>query len=130
MNVLDENIIEDQRQLLHRWRIRTRQIGQDLGEPGMKDNEHVIPLLHQLSRPTFFTRDLGFYKSELCHERYSLVCLAVNQYEVANFIRRLLRHAECRTWAKRKGTVIRVGHSGIRTWRIGGDAEEYHKWTG
>ncbi|MBI2480041.1 MAG: hypothetical protein HYV60_15850 [Planctomycetia bacterium] len=129
MNVLDENIIEDQRELLHRWRIRTRQIGQDIGEPGMKDNEHIIPLLHQLSRPTFFTRDLGFFATEFCHERYCLVCLAVNQYEVATFVRRLLRHAGCNTWAKRKGTVIRIGHTGIRKWRIGRGDEEFFTWS-
>jgi hypothetical protein len=27
----------------------------------MKDDE-IIPLLHSLRRPTFFTRDLGFYE--------------------------------------------------------------------
>jgi hypothetical protein len=35
MNVLDENIPEDQRELLRRWRIHTRQIGEDVGRKGM-----------------------------------------------------------------------------------------------
>ncbi len=45
MNILDENISEDQRQLLRGWRIRARQIGHEVGRPGMQDGE-IIPLLH------------------------------------------------------------------------------------
>ena len=36
MNILDENIPESQRQLLRSWRIRTQQIGHELGRRGMK----------------------------------------------------------------------------------------------
>ena len=61
MNVLDENIPEDQRQLLRGWRVRTRQIGHDVGRKGMKDEE-IIPFLHRLGSLTFLTRDLGFYE--------------------------------------------------------------------
>jgi hypothetical protein len=46
MNLLDENIPESQRQLLRSWRIRIRQIGDEVGRKGMKD-EAIIPLLHQ-----------------------------------------------------------------------------------
>ena len=128
MNLLDENIIEDQRELLVRWRIRTRQIGQDVGQQGMKDHEHLLPLLHKLSRPTFFTRDLGFYNRQLCHDRYCVVCLAVHQYEVARFMRRLLRHSRCNTWSKRQGTMMRVSHAGIRRFRLNYDGEELLEW--
>jgi hypothetical protein len=113
MNVLDENIPEDQRQLLRSWRIRTRQIGQDVGRPGMKDDE-IIPLLLQLHRPTLFTRDRGFYEPRFCHQRYCLVFLAVGPEEAASFIRRTLRHAELDTHAKRLNKVIEVRQSGIR----------------
>jgi hypothetical protein len=44
VNVLDENIVESQRQLLHGGRIRVRQIGHDLGRAGMPDEE-IIPFL-------------------------------------------------------------------------------------
>lgn len=54
MNVLDENITADQRELLRQWKIRTLQIGQELGRQGMKDEQEIIPLLLQLSRPCFF----------------------------------------------------------------------------
>ena len=60
MNVLDENLAEGQRLLLRRWRITTRQIGVDVGCRGMADEE-IIPLLLELRRPTFFTRDADFY---------------------------------------------------------------------
>jgi hypothetical protein len=52
----NENIPESQRQLLRSWRIRVQQIGHELGRPGMKDEE-IIPLLHQLRMPSFFTHD-------------------------------------------------------------------------
>ncbi len=64
MLVLDENIIESQAQLLRGWRFSPRQIGVDVGRQGMKDDE-VIPLLHSLHQPTFFTRDLQFYEVTL-----------------------------------------------------------------
>lgn len=66
MTILDENITESQRQLLRGWRIRARQIGVDIGRAGMKDDE-IIPLLQHAIRPTFFTRDIGFYRRENLH---------------------------------------------------------------
>lgn len=122
MNILDENIPESQRQLLRGWRIRIRQIGYELGRKGMKDEE-IIPFLHQLRRPTFFTRDLGFYERHLCHANYCLVCLSVNQYEAASFIRRFLRHPLFKTRSKRMDKVIRVSQAGIRMWQLHGEEE-------
>jgi hypothetical protein len=127
MNVLDENIPESQRELLRGWGIRVRQIGIELGHKGLQDRE-ILPLLHQLSRPTFFTRDTGFYDRTACHPRYSLVCLAVGEYEAASFIRRLLRHASFRTWAQRRGAVLRVSRAGIRLWRLHEEVEEAASW--
>ncbi len=63
MNILDENILVSQRQLLRRWRIVSRQIGDDIGRAGMKDEE-IPPLLMQLQRsplsrqPVIRIRDL------------------------------------------------------------------------
>ena len=54
MIILDENLPDSQRQLLKGWRISFRQIGFEIGREGMKDDE-IIPLLHGLNRPTFFT---------------------------------------------------------------------------
>ncbi|SRR5260370_23403788 len=74
MNILDENVADSQQSLLRKKRVRLRQIGQDLGRKGMKDDE-LIPLLHQLDRPTFFTLDGDFYDRRLRHEGYCLVHL-------------------------------------------------------
>lgn len=108
MIVLDENIPESQRLLLRSWRIRARQIGAEVGRAGMSDDE-IIPLLHTLNRPTFFTRDRDFLKPWLCHPAYCIVYLDVGQYEAASFIRRVLRHSALNTRARRMGAVVRAG---------------------
>jgi len=72
MIVLDENIPESQRLLLRAWRVRARQIGVDIGRAGMSDDD-IVPLLHSLTRPTFFTRDRDFSQSWMCHPGYCLV---------------------------------------------------------
>ncbi len=127
MNVLDENIPESQRQLLRSWRIQVRRIGHEIGSIGMAD-EAIISLLHQLRLATFFTRDLGFHESGLCHPNYCLVCMAVDQYELASFIRRFLQHPAFNTHNKRMGKVIRVSHAGIRIWQLHANKEEELEW--
>ena len=117
MNVLDENIVESQRQLLRSWRIRARQVGHEVGRAGMKDEE-IIHLLGQTRRVTFFTRDLGFYEPTNRARSYCIVCLAVGQQEVALFVRRVLRHRLLNTEAKRMGNIIRATHTGLRGWRL------------
>jgi len=87
MNIIDENIIKNQCQLLKSWRLSFRQIGYDIGNIGLKDNE-IISLLHNLQNPTFFTRDNDFFNRNLCHSKYCIVYLAVKKEESAVFIRR------------------------------------------
>lgn len=128
MNILDENIVDSQRQLLRSWRIRIRQIGHEVGRQGMKDEE-IIPLLHRIGPATFFTRDLGFYDRHLCHARYCLVCLALGQYEAASFIRRFLRYPAFDTQAKRMGKVIRIGHIGLQVWHLHAEKEKELVWS-
>ncbi len=129
MNVLDENIIDSQRQLLKTWRIPVRQIGCETGHKGLQDHE-IIPLLMKLRRPTFFTRDLGFYDQSFCHNRYCLVCLAVDEHEVAVFVRRLLRQDEFDTQKKRMGRVIRISQRGMSVWRLHAEEEDFFEWDG
>jgi hypothetical protein len=114
MIVLDENIPEDQRLLLRSWRVRVFQVGRDVGRAGFKDEQQIIPLLLKLRRPTFFTRDLGFFDAKLCHARYGVVCLAVEPDDAAIFVRRVLRHRSFDTQAKRLGHLMRVSQIGIR----------------
>jgi len=127
MNILDEHIPIDQRQLLKSWRISVRHIGYDVGRKGIKDSE-IIPLLLSLRHPTFFTLDLGFYERHLCHERYCLACIDVNQYETASFARRLLRHPQFNTQAKRIGAVIRMSQKGLLVWRLHAEEEVRLTW--
>jgi hypothetical protein len=103
LNILDENIIASQRAQLRRERIHFSHIGTEIGQRGMKDVAEIIPLLHRLRRPTFFTHDLGFFGPSLCHKGYSLVCLDVNAKEAAHYIHRFLRHPRFRTQKQRLG---------------------------
>ena len=127
MIVLDENILEDQRQLLLNWHVPIRQIGYEVGRKGMKDDE-IIPFLIGLRRPTFFTLDMGFCKRSLCHARYGLVCLAVRDREAAAFVRRLLRHPEFDTEVKRMGTIIRASYAKLSIWRLHAEDEALFSW--
>jgi len=127
MNILDENILNEQRDLMKMWKMAVHQIGDDLGWKGMQDEE-IIPLLHRLNRPTFFTRDGDFYHRKLCHSRYCLVYLDVGRYEVASFVRRLLRHHQFDTHAKRMGAVIRLFHGGLAVWYFHSEKENRFEW--
>jgi len=60
VNILDENTVATQRELLRSWKIHFRRIGGEVGRRGMQDRNEIIPLLHTLRRPTFFTRDHSF----------------------------------------------------------------------
>jgi hypothetical protein len=127
MNVLDENILQDQRQLLSNWQIPFRQIGYELGRKGMKDDE-IIPFLLTLHEPTLFTLDGDFYKRGLCHARYGLVYLDVKQSEAATFIRFILRHPTLKTHASRMGTTVRASHTGLTIWQLHSEVEMHYNW--
>jgi hypothetical protein len=127
VNVLDENILESQRQLLRSWGIPDRQIVLNVGRKGLAD-EDILPLLLTLSHPTLFTRDLGLAAGSFVHARYCLVILPIGQYEAAHFVRRLLRHPAFSTRARRMGTVIRVTPTGLSIWRLHTDQEQRLSW--
>jgi hypothetical protein len=127
VNILDENIPKNQKELLETWRVHVKQIGFDIGRKGMLDDE-IITFLLQLRRPTFFTRDDDFYARQLCHARYCLVYLSVEKYEAAFFTRRFLRHRELKTQAGRMGCVVRVSAAGIWLWRLHAEKEERLSW--
>ena len=127
MIILDENIPENQRQILRSWRVPAQHLGHDLGRDGTKD-EAIVPFLHSLRFPTFFTRDADFYNRKLCHAQYCLVHLTVGQYEVASFVRQVLRHQRLNTRAKRMGTVIRASHIGVTIWYLHAEKELQLLW--
>ena len=127
MIILDENILKNQRTRLQWWRIHFSQIGQDLGRKGMQDDE-IITLLRTLRRPTFVSRDEDFFDRSLCSDRFCLVYLDVGQQEVAAYVRRLLRHAQFKTWSQRKGQVLRVAKSGISAWQARAARVARYSW--
>ena len=91
-------------------------------------DEEIIPFLLQRRRVTFFTLDQGFYKRHLSHARYCLVYLDVEQYEAATFVRRVLRHRQFDTDAKRVATLIRGSHGGLAVWRLHAQKELRFEW--
>ncbi|MEW6206786.1 MAG: hypothetical protein AB1631_00360 [Acidobacteriota bacterium] len=128
MNVLDENIIASQRKQLESWKIHFRRIGDEVGHLGMKDMDEIIPLLHALHRPTFFTMDEDFYRPQLLHAGYCLVYLDVYPDEAAQYIRRFLRFKGFRTQAQRMGKVIRLRHTEMDYRQIGIQKEIAIHW--
>lgn len=112
MNLLDENIPIDQRDILTAWGIRCRVIGVDVSYSSVGD-DNIISLLHHLKEPTLFTRDEHFFERSLCHRCYCLVWLDLKPAEAAEYVRRVLRHARFDTKAKRMGVVARAHHDGM-----------------
>ncbi|SRR5258705_9541860 len=127
MNILDENIPKPQRELLEGRRISVRQVGVNIGRKGLLDEE-IIPLLHSLRQPTFFTRDSDFYERRFCHRKYCLVYMSVEKSEAALFVRRFLRHPDFKTRANRMGKVIRASRVGISFWRLHQTLEQHVDW--
>lgn len=93
----------------------------------MNDSD-IIPLLHALDRPTLFSLDIDFYRRDLRHQAYCLVYLDVNVDIVAEFIRRVLRHRELNTKAKRMGNVIHVQPQSMTLWRMHHETELQIEW--
>ena len=127
MIILDENIPADQYEILRRKRVPVKKIGVAVGRWGMKDDE-IIPLLHELNRPTFFSLDADYFKRRLRHDGYCLVFLDIEDDDAAEYILLVLRHPELNTKSKRMGAVIRVDSTGMTVWRVQHDDKEHLPW--
>ncbi|MEW6304343.1 MAG: hypothetical protein AB1705_12775 [Verrucomicrobiota bacterium] len=127
MNVLDENIPKDQADLLAAWKIRFRSLSRDLGAAGISD-EDILPLLLNLKRPTFLTRDEDFFVRDKLHAPYSLVWFDVATSETAFYIRRFLRHPQFNTITKRLGKVIAIRPSAIQYWTKNSQSPSQEDW--
>ena len=128
MNILDEDIGRSQCQQLAAWKIHFRRIGVEIGRQGLKDREEIIPLLHRLKRPTFFTLDHGFYHPTLRHQGYCLVFFDVWEDETAIYTRRFLRYVAFRTRSQRMGKVVRLRHSSVSYWQVNRKEEHTLSW--
>ena len=127
MLVLDENLPAGQRLLLRKWRVRFRVIGVDAAARGTED-ENLIPVLHRLAQPTFFSLDRDFYRADCAHVNYCLVWLDVRRREAAEFIRRFLGHPSFDAKAKRMGAVVRVHAEGVLYWLVGENSPKSATW--
>ncbi len=61
--------------------------------------------------------DADYYKAYLCFANYCLVYMTVRDVEAPEYIRRVLRHPQFNTIAKRLGLVMRVSSEQINVWR-------------
>ena len=127
MLVLDENLPAAQQRLLRKWRMRFRCVGVEIATFG-DDDENLIPHLHHLPRPTFFSLDRDFFRRDWAHAQYCLVWLNVPDDFAAEFIRRFLRQPAFDTQAKRMGVVARVYDSGVNFWRGGKRSPQSVSW--
>jgi hypothetical protein len=127
MLVLDENLPEGQRLWLRSWRVHFPVIGVEVASPGTKD-ENLIPVLHRLANPAFFSLDRNFYRPDWAHSAYCLVWLDVRGRQAAEFIRRFLKHPAFDTQAKRMGKVVRVHADGLLYWRVGDSSPKSAAW--
>lgn len=130
MNVLDENVVAHQTKKLKVWSIPFRQVGRDIAVSGASD-ENLLPVLHRLPQPTFFTHDEDFFDKSLCHLHYAIVYIDVTDTMTAEIIRRFLKHPSFNTQAKRLGMVARAHTAGVQFWRrrMAG-LPEYVAWPG
>lgn len=128
MNILDENIDAVARQQLLSFKIPFRHIGSDIGHSGMKDLNDVIPLLHRLRMPTFFTRDEDFYSRTLVHARYCLVYLDVRASESAEYVARFLRRQGFRKRSDRMGKIIRLRTNRLSYREVNSEKERHLDW--
>lgn len=129
MLVTDENISELEVWRLREWRIHVRQIGTDVADLSVGDDD-ILPALHRLKQPTFFTRDGDFWKPHLRHPGYCLVFIDVpdREGEVATMIRRFLNHPAFDTHAKRAGKVVRLHADEIHYWCAGHGPKRVEPW--
>jgi len=129
MLVIDENISEIEVWRLREWGVAVRQIGTEVARLSISD-ENILPVLHRLKRPTFFTRDGDFWKPGLRHAGYCLVFLDIPEHEgeIATAIRRFVRHPDFHTHAQRMGKVVRLHHDGVHHWALGKTAREKVAW--
>jgi predicted nuclease of predicted toxin-antitoxin system len=107
MIILDENLPPTLALSLSKKGWKVRHVGNDFARAGIADAD-LIRLLMSLSQPTFVTLDKDYDRREVCHARYGIVLLNVDQAQAARYLVRLLRHSRFKTKASRMGRVIRV----------------------
>lgn len=116
MILLDENIRQDQAIQLRRQHIPAQFLVEHFAQKGIQDHD-IVPVLHRLKQPVFFTHDRDFFRRDLTHNNYCLVWLDLFDGKAAEFIRAFLKHKLFDTAAKRTSIVARVHQEGIDFWQ-------------
>ena len=92
--------------------------------PGQNIKDDRLPaLLCQQKQPTFITIDHDFWNSRLCDSHYCIVYFALDDAQqelVPDLLRRLFKHPDFNTRAKRMGKVIRISTTGIQFYQLEG----------
>lgn len=127
MILLDENIRQDQAIRLRQQHIPARFLVEDFARTGIQDLD-IIPLLHRLKQPVFFTHDRDFFRHGLAHQNYRLVWLDLFDGRAVEFIRAFLKHDLFDTAAKRMGIVARAHPEGIDFWRRNRAGLQHARW--
>ena len=127
MLILDENVIEAQRQLFLRRRFHVRQIGIELGWKSMGDDD-VLRLLRTLRHPVLITGDQRLFHRDSCHARYTIVIIDGRRDEVFPLTVRLLRHREFENASQRVGRVVRASNDVVRVLRVGDARQRTIEW--
>lgn len=94
-------------------------------------DDRVLQILWELKRPTFVTIDSGFYDKRHCDRRYCLVYFvltSLEQNQLPDLLRQLLRLPEFETKAARMGKVVRVSKTDVRYWHLKADEEHRFEW--
>jgi len=94
-------------------------------------DDRVLQILWEFKRPTFVTIDSGFYDKHHCDKRYCLIYFVLTpleQNQLPDLLRRLLRLPEFKTRTVRMGKVVRVSKTGVRYWQLSDDKEHKFEW--
>jgi hypothetical protein len=114
---------------LLKW-ITARKIEELAPEETLKD-DRILQILRRQNRPTFVTRDAGFYQKRYRDRRYCLVYFSLpdlEQNRLPRLLRRLFRLVGFKTKASRMGKVVRVSDEKIDFWQFGNEKRHTVRW--
>jgi hypothetical protein len=90
--------------------------------------DEIVGLLVRSRRPTFVTRDLGFFRASSVTSAAAWCAWPSIARRSPSFLRRLLRHPDLDSTARRLGLVLRVSSAGIRAWSLHASDELFISW--
>ena len=123
-HLLDANIKDAEQLKLAMYGFKFKHIGRDFWKHHLSD-EHIISRLYRLKRVTFVTRDVrDFYYHRFLHRNYCLLCLDVEEDEVAAYTRKIYRHPRFDSAAKRCGKVIKVSPTQMTYFEVSSQEEQ------